>query len=145
LYEVLGERALFETFAWDPDDILADMVSTLGLPPARWWEKWENRKEFFTPSGSWLSNIKRIYTPVSRPLSQRMWDMGRGETPETSQWDVKRCETRALEELLRGMLKFEPAERWFIKQVLASEYMVDWAMPAWERQRQRQMGSSSAQ
>lgn len=74
-----------------------------------------------------------------------MWDMGRGKTPETCQWDVERGETRALEELLRGMLKFEPAERWSVEQVLASEYMVDWAMPAWERQRQRQMGSSSAQ
>jgi serine/threonine-protein kinase SRPK3 len=69
---VLGERALFETFSGDPDDIMADMVSTLGLPPARWWDKWENRGEFFAPDGAWLRDIKRIYTPVSRPLSQRM-------------------------------------------------------------------------
>ena len=38
LYEVLGERALFETFGWDRDDIMADMVGTLGPPPTRWWD-----------------------------------------------------------------------------------------------------------
>jgi len=36
LYEILGERALFESFSWDRDDILANMISTLGKPPARW-------------------------------------------------------------------------------------------------------------
>jgi len=52
---------------------------------------------------------------------------------------------RALEELLRGMLSFEPVDRLPAVQLMASEYMVNWAMPAWERQRQRQLGSSSAQ
>jgi serine/threonine-protein kinase SRPK3 len=141
LYEVLGERALFETFGWDRDDIIADMVSTLGRPPARWWDTWENRKEFFEPDGSWARDMKRIYTSVFRPLHQRIWDMGRGETPETCQWDVQGGEMRALEELLRGMLAFEPAERLTAEQLMRSEYMVKWAMPAWERQRERQRGS----
>jgi serine/threonine protein kinase len=144
LYEVLGERALFETFAWDRDDIIADMISTLGKLPALWWDKWENRSEFFTSDGSWLHDIKRIYTPGSRPLSQRMWDMGRGETPETCQWNVERGEMRAFEKLLKGMLNFEPTHRLSAEQLMVSEYMVNWAMPAWERQQQRQTGSSSA-
>ncbi|CDM34202.1 Protein kinase-like domain [Penicillium roqueforti FM164] len=36
LYELLGERVLFETFAWDRDDIIAEMVNTLDQPPMRW-------------------------------------------------------------------------------------------------------------
>ncbi|KAI1195787.1 kinase domain-containing protein [Nemania serpens] len=143
LYEVLGERALFETFGWDRDDIMADMVSTLGPPPTRWWDSWENRKEFFEPDGSWVSNMKRIYTPAFRPLHQRMWDMGRGETHETCQWDVERGEMRALEELLRGMMAFEPAERLTAEQLMRSEYVVKWAMPAWERQQERRRASGS--
>ncbi|KAK3386468.1 hypothetical protein B0H63DRAFT_384865, partial [Podospora didyma] len=118
LYEVLGE------------------ISTLGRPPSRWWGKWENRKGFFASDGSWLRKI-RICTPGSRPLSQQMWDMGRGETPETCQWAVEGGEMRALEDLLRGMLKFEPAERLSAEELMTSEYMVKWAMPAWERQLQR--------
>ncbi|KFY91104.1 hypothetical protein V498_05693 [Pseudogymnoascus sp. VKM F-4517 (FW-2822)] len=137
LYDVLGERALFETFGWDRDDIMAEMVSTLGPPPTRWWDAWGNRKEFFEPDGSWVRDMKRIYTPVFRPLHQRMWDMGRGETPESCQWDVKGGEMQALEELLRGMMAFELAERLTAEQLMTSEYMVKWAMPAWERQLER--------
>lgn len=134
LYEVLGERPLFESFSCDRDDIFADTISTLGRPPARWWDSWENRKDFFELDGSWTRNIQRIYSPIFRPLHQRMWDMGRGKTPETCEWDVEGGELRALEELLRAMLAFEPAERPTAEQLMASEYMVKWAMPAWKRQ-----------
>lgn len=89
LYEVLGERPLFETFSWDRDDIVAETVNTLGALPPRWGDAWPNRKEFFQPDGSWISNFKRISTPVFRLLHQRMWDMSRGEKPETCQWDVE--------------------------------------------------------
>lgn len=36
LYEVLGERPLFETLARDRDDIIGEMVNTLGPLPERW-------------------------------------------------------------------------------------------------------------
>ncbi|EGX92449.1 protein kinase domain-containing protein [Cordyceps militaris CM01] len=137
LYEIMGERPLFETFSCDRDDIIADMISTLGQPPARWWDKWENRPEFFQPDGSWRRNLERIMTPVFRPLQQRMWDMGRGMTPETCEWDVEGGEMQALEDLIRSMLAFEPAKRPTAEQLIQSEYMVKWAMPAWERQLER--------
>ncbi|KFY43350.1 hypothetical protein V495_04012 [Pseudogymnoascus sp. VKM F-4514 (FW-929)] len=134
LYEVLSERPLFETYAWDRDDIVAEMVSTLGMPPARWWDAWEIRKEFFEEDGSWVRNIKRARMASFRPLHQCLWDMGRGETSEACQWDVEGGEMRALEELLRGMMTFEPTEKLTAEQLMRSEYMVNWAMPAWERQ-----------
>jgi serine/threonine-protein kinase SRPK3 len=138
LYEVLGERPLFETFIWDRDDILADIVSTLGLPPQRWWDSWANRGEFFEEDGGWRKGgITRIYKPAWRPLSQRMWDMGRGEKPEGCEWDVEGGEVRALEDLFRGVLAWEPGERWTAEDLVGSEYLVRWALPAWERQRER--------
>lgn len=137
LYDALGERPLFETFAWDPDDIIAEMVNTLGQMPERWWDSWANRSEFFNRDGSWITNFQRISTPVFRRLHQRMWDMGRGETQETCEWDVASGEFKALEDMLRAMMTFEPAERPTAKQLMMSEYMVKWAMPAWERQMER--------
>ncbi|KAK2591041.1 hypothetical protein QQS21_011273 [Conoideocrella luteorostrata] len=134
LYEILGERPLFETFNGDRDDIFADIISTLGHPPARWWNNWVNRKEFFQPDGSWIHNLERVYTPVFRPLRQRIWDMGRGVTPEICNWDVQGGETQALEEVIRGMLAYEPSERLTAEQLMKSEYMLQWAIPAWERQ-----------
>lgn len=144
LYEVMGERPLFETFAWDPDDIVAEMVNTLGLPPERWWNSWANRSEFFNPDGSWITNFRRISTPEFRRLHQRMWDMGRGETPGSCQWDVADGELKALEDMLRAMMTFEPAERPTAKQLLRFEYMVKWAIPAWEAQMKR-VGTCTAE
>ncbi|PLB52501.1 SR protein-specific kinase Dsk1 [Aspergillus steynii IBT 23096] len=135
LYEVLGERPLFETFTWDRDDIIAEMINTLGQPPSRWWNSWAKRSEFFNEDGSWVADFRRISTPVFRRLPQRLWDMGRGETGQTCEWDVKGGELRALEDLLRAMMAFEPAERPTADQILKSEYMVKWALPAWERQK----------
>ncbi|KAI3140493.1 hypothetical protein CBS147326_2194 [Penicillium roqueforti] len=135
LYELLGERVLFETFAWDRDDIVAEMVNTLGQPPMRWWDSWANRSEFFEKDGSWVTDFRRISTPVFRPLHQRLFDMGRGETEQTCQWDVAGGELRALEDFLRAMMTFEPAERPTADQLLRSEYMVKWALPAWEKQK----------
>lgn len=50
--------------------------------------------------------------------------MGRGETEQTCQWDVAGGELRALEDFLRAMMTFEPAERPTADQLLRSQYMV---------------------
>ncbi|KAJ5153870.1 kinase domain-containing protein [Penicillium coprophilum] len=126
LYEVLGERPLFETFAWDRDDIVAEMINTPGQPPVRWWNSWAKRCHFFE---EWI--FRRISTPVFRRLRQRLWDVGRGETEQT-------CgEPCALEDLLGVMMAFEPAERPTADQLLRPEYMVKWALPACERQKRQ--------
>lgn len=111
LYEVLGDRPRFETFAWDRDDIVAEMINTLGQPPVRWWNSWDKRFEFFEEDGSWVADFRRISTPVLRRLRERLLDMGRGETEQTCEWDVAGGELDALEDLLRAMMAFEPAER----------------------------------
>ncbi len=63
--------------------------------------------------------------------------MGRGETPETCQWDVEMGEMEALEDMLRRMLKYEPSERPTMAELLQLDYMTKWAISAWERQSER--------
>ncbi|KAL4961928.1 kinase domain-containing protein [Aspergillus stella-maris] len=123
LYEVLGRRRLFEAFAWCPDDIIGEMA----------------RSESLNQNGAWVSDFKRFKDPDSRSLHQKMWTMERGKTPETCEWDVQGGEMRALEDMLRSMMSFEPEKRPTANQLLESEYMVKWALPAWERQKQRKM------
>jgi serine/threonine-protein kinase SRPK3 len=60
--------------------------------------------------------------------------MGRGEAAETSEFDIQQGEMECLESLLTGMLRYEPAERMMVEEVMQSEYMRRWARPAWERQ-----------
>jgi serine/threonine-protein kinase SRPK3 len=138
LYEVMGERPLFEVFGYNSDDIIAEMVSTLGPLPEPWWSKWQKRRAFFDDKGSWAEDYSGLADPISRPLRQRLWEMGRGESPDTCSWDVTGGEMRALEDMFRGMLTYEPAQRWTSEQLMASEYMTRWALPAWEEQLRRE-------
>ncbi|KAJ5507473.1 kinase domain-containing protein [Penicillium freii] len=72
LYEILGERPLFESFMPDQDHVIAEMVSTLGHLPKRWWDSWRNKKDFFLEDGSWRLDTERCHAPYSRPLHERL-------------------------------------------------------------------------
>lgn len=137
LYEVLGERPLLECFGHDQGSIISEIVNTLGLLPARWWDRCgkEIRREFFDSDASWVNPIKE--SRISVPLHERMWWMGRGKTRETCQWDVEMGEMEALEDMLSTMLKYEFSERATADELLRSDYMTKWAIPAWERQLER--------
>jgi serine/threonine-protein kinase SRPK3 len=52
---------------------------------------------------------------------------------EASEFEVQQGEMESLEDLLRGMLRYEPAERLTANQVMKSQYMDRWAKPAWEK------------
>ena len=132
LYEILGCRQLLDVYFPDPDQIFSDIVSALGMPPSRWWDKWEARDRYFEPDGTWIS--RSSYTPVG--LHERMWDMDRGK-PGDGQWDFESGELKDLEVMLRGMLAYEPTERLTADQLMKSDYMTKWAIPAWERQQER--------
>lgn len=136
LHEVLGERPLFEIFAWNRNDIIGEMINTLGQPPTRWWDSWAKRSGFSEANGSWVADFGQISTSVFRRLHQHLWDMGRGETEQICVWDVAGGELHALEEMLKAMMAFEPADRPTAGQLLKFEYMTKWALPAWERQKQ---------
>lgn len=81
LYEILGESPIFEGFMPDHDHAIAEMVSTLGRLPKRWWDSWRNRKEFFLEDASWRPDTERCHAPYSRPLHERLRIMGRGKIP----------------------------------------------------------------
>jgi serine/threonine protein kinase len=57
LYEILGERHLFEGFMPDQDHVIAEMISTLGMLPRQWWNKWQKKYDFFSSKmarGRWI-------------------------------------------------------------------------------------------
>jgi hypothetical protein len=103
LYDILGERPLFETWADDPDDVIGEMISTLRKLPTRWWQQWGKRPEFFLEDGTWNLNFNRTQSPGFRHLEKRLWQMGRGETPETCELDE--MEMRSLQIMLQTILR----------------------------------------
>ncbi|KAG4440435.1 hypothetical protein IFR05_004079 [Cadophora sp. M221] len=56
LYEILGERPLFEAFMSDKDDVIAETISTLGDLPDRWWAKGEMKDNFFR----WMDSGRKL-------------------------------------------------------------------------------------
>jgi serine/threonine protein kinase len=77
LYHILGGRHLFEGFMPDEDHVVAEMISTLDALPARWWDKWEKKGDFFLDDGSWKVDTHRAHAPFSRSLEERLTLMGR--------------------------------------------------------------------
>lgn len=128
LYEILGERGLFEAFVPNEDDLLAEMVSTLGRLPRRWWDRWQRRSDYFLEDGSWNPQFKGFMSPITRPLRERLWAMGRGQSPE--QCDFVGEELSNLEKLLVEMLIYEPCDRMTAEEAMRSDYMLRWGRPA---------------
>jgi serine/threonine-protein kinase SRPK3 len=132
VYEILGERPLFEGFMPDEDDITAEMVSTLGMLPDQWWAAWPKRGDFFTEDRAWKLQTDRVRTQISRPLRQRLYAMGRGREPETC--EIGPDEMAALEQLLRAMLTYLPSERVTSSAALTSSWMRQWGLPGLKNQ-----------
>ncbi|KAL8773763.1 MAG: hypothetical protein Q9209_001531 [Squamulea sp. 1 TL-2023] len=125
IYEIMGEQPLYEGFFPDRDDIIAEMVSCLGPLPSDWWNVWEARGEFFLDDGSWRIDMTRPHAPNSRPLTQRIQDMGRKNDP-----DFSTEEANSLEKMLRDMLVYEPKRRASATDVVKSEWMTRWGLPS---------------
>jgi serine/threonine-protein kinase SRPK3 len=128
LFEILGDCSLFEAFIPNVDDTFAEMVSTLGPLPKRWWSQWQKRPAYFLEDGSWNPEFSGILDPVTRPLEQRLASMGRGDGGQRTddRFEFSAAEMASLEELLRSMLKYEPSERISAAEVMESDYMRRW-------------------
>lgn len=124
IFEILGTSTLFESFLPNPDQVIAEMVDALGTPSETAWKAWENRQEFFHEDGSQLPS-PRGCPQNSRPLNMRISQMRREEDD-----NFTKAEQDALFQLLRGMLTYDPQERFTIADVVGSEWMEKFGKPA---------------
>ena len=122
MYEILGICILVEAFILNMDDPLAEMVSTLGNLPHRWWYNWQKRPEYFLDDGTPNPHFKGIMYPTKRPLKERLWSMGRGETPDTCEFSLE--EMRELEASLLAMMEYEPSKKITADEIMHSKFIV---------------------
>ncbi|OJI88158.1 hypothetical protein ABZX51_009210 [Aspergillus tubingensis] len=115
LYDILGDRPLFEPWSDTPEDVIWEMVSMLGgeLP-----ERWGQRSDF-------TRALMKVVGTGGRSLDERLWAMGRGETSSTCEF--RELEMDCLRRLLGGMLVYEPEGRMSAREVAESGVMVEWA------------------
>lgn len=126
VWEIMGAGPFMSSFLFDQDEVTADQMDGLGPLPQEWWEKWEARTKDFTEDGRpkggrevW-SFKKRFDMTIQEPR------IGEG----TAQMDEH--EGCAFIEVIKGMLRFRPEERMTSEQVLRSDWMRKWALPAAE-------------
>ncbi|KAI1774789.1 kinase domain protein [Hypoxylon cercidicola] len=129
IWDILGQRTLFESFFATEDTIMSEQIDILGRSglPDSWWHKWERRSNYFTEAGA--------------PLADRhvpSWE-GRFEkyTQKTREDDgfakISLEEKEALFAMIRPMLTFKPEDRCTAAQVLESEWMTQWALPEYQK------------
>ena len=124
LYEILGERSLFDDLMPEKDDIIADIVNCLDLLSQHWWMIWQVRAAFFLEDSSWRTNMKHFHKPRSRPLHLRIQEMGR---ENDSFFSLE--ESILLEKMLRSKLEYEPSKRATIGGVVKSDWFNQSALP----------------
>ncbi|KAL8947539.1 MAG: hypothetical protein Q9222_006188 [Ikaeria aurantiellina] len=128
LVDILGSGPLFYAWRSDKDDLMRQIVSTVGRPSQHWWEAWENRHKWFKEDGTWCGTLddEEPYDPM--PTLETTISRFRQKSDE--KLDEK--EQGALLQVLRGMLTINPEQRFTIEDVINSQWMEDYGRPAIE-------------
>ncbi|KAL9120380.1 MAG: hypothetical protein Q9187_003070 [Circinaria calcarea] len=113
IFEFFGKGSLFEDFMPDPDTVLVEMVSTLGILPHRWWRKWRNRSLYLLDDGTRKTTNTTGSPERPRPLALRIKKMrlNRNEQFTEASEQLSAEAAAGLCELLALMLRYEPSER----------------------------------
>lgn len=134
IWEVFGQRPLFEAFFATPDRVTAEQVETLGILPPEWWVKWSGRWEWFNEEGELdLKKTSRGHDGMRMSWDQRFDYCIQEPRAEAGLETVAERERRAFKAMLLSMLAFRPNERATAQQVLRSEWMEDWGLPTLDR------------
>lgn len=126
IWEVLGQRPLFESWMATTDEVLADQVELLGKLPPEWWARWAARSQFYSEDKT--SGV--IEATRERPEGVERWGWGerlelcvqrpRREAGLPQMGDDERA---VLLELLQSMIRFDPEARITARELRGSRWM----------------------
>lgn len=135
IWEIFGQRPLFEAFFPTDDRVTVEQVEVLGKLPPEWWGKWSRRLEWFNEEGEFdlKPEMSRCHDGVRRTWAKRFDYCIQEPRAEAGLETVVEEERRAFEAMLRSMLSFRPRERATAQEALHSEWMRSWGVPALEQ------------
>ena len=132
IWEISGQRPLFEASWPTADRVTAEQVEVLGILPPEWWGKWSRRLEWFNEKGELRPETSRSHDSLRRTWDQRFGYCIRQPRAEAGLEKMTEKEKSAFEDMLRSMLTFRPEERATAQEVLHSDWMKGWGEPALE-------------
>ncbi len=122
VFALFNNKSLFEGFMPTTDDVLSEIVDTLGRLPERWWWKWEARGEYYEDGRKKIEDLTEEYQEV-KPLAVRIGRM-RSTPPAAKKAEQLSEEDQVgLRLLLEGCLRYEPGERATAEEVLGMEWV----------------------
>ncbi|KAK2858519.1 hypothetical protein FQN49_004652 [Arthroderma sp. PD_2] len=129
IWEIVGMKAIFSSEFATADSVTSQQIEVLGPMPSEWWERWEERSHYFDEHGN-PKEGREAWPPIDRAFEEGVQKYRRKMQPDGV---FGEGETAAFLALMCRMLVFRPEERPTAKEVLESEWMVNWALPAFER------------
>jgi serine/threonine protein kinase len=134
IWEILGMKFIFSE-AETQDEITAQQIDVLGSAnfPKNWREQWERQSEGEKDDHRAIprrpTGVRETWPSLENAFEEFVQKYRR-KREAAGTFDEQ--ETRAILDLVRGMLRFRPEERLTIHEVLKSEWMVKWALPQQE-------------
>ncbi|KJF61409.1 CMGC/SRPK protein kinase [Coccidioides immitis RS] len=125
IWEILGMKAIFSSEFITADEIVSQQIDVLGPMPSSWWERWDERGQFFNQDGHPRED-RDVWPPIDEAFEEGIQRYRRKRGMGVFEVD----ETAAILDLMRRMLAFRPEQRPTAEEILKSEWMVKWALPA---------------
>ena len=130
IWEVLGQRPLFESWFATEDQVLDDQVDLLGKLPPQWWLQWKARSQY------WVEDSDGIKLAPTRAADHRRWDwesrlefcVQKGRR-EKSMELISNDEKKDFLAMMKLMMVFEPGQRATAEDILQSGWVQRWALP----------------
>ncbi|KAM0222994.1 hypothetical protein ACHAQD_003724 [Fusarium lateritium] len=129
LWNVVGQRPLFDAWSLSEDDILQDQVALLGEIPEEWSAYGNKRAEY------WIEDVEAEHA-LAQPTTEvkSTWDIrfercvqqGR---KEGGMKPMSKDEKEAFLDMMKKMIAFRPEDRMTAKELLESRWMKQWALP----------------
>lgn len=124
IWDILGMQALFSSAFYTDQQVLCQIVDTLGPLPIDWLKRWDDRMQFFDEKGE-PNTGRYIWPKLDEAFEERVQHYRREDGADVFCPD----ESAAIIEMMRQMLRYRPEERPTIEQVLRFEWMEKWAYP----------------
>lgn len=118
-------KAIFSSEFATADEVVSQQMNVLGSMPVGWWNRWEERSQFFNEDGR-PKEGRYVWPPINQAFEEGVQEYRR-KRGRVGEFD--REETAAILDLMRRMLVFRPEERPTAEEVLESEWMVKWVLP----------------
>ncbi|KAL2864090.1 kinase-like domain-containing protein [Aspergillus lucknowensis] len=144
IWDIFGCRPPFESFPVSQDEVTMEHVEMLGKLPDRWWNKWEERSNWFDEDGrkNVKNSLRQWYGNTHRDWDARFAQYIRQPRERHGLDLFTEEEEMAFRSMMKMMLVLEPSKRATIDEVVECEWMQQWGLPEWQRM-QEAIGISS--